>query len=134
MTIASSGTKDTILRSLGSLPRRDQLWAVLVFLIIVVLLFMFSVSTMYDNAKNSIIMEKQKVYHPRNVHEYQKREGHSMCILIPFRDCWEELTEFVLKITDFLKRQNVKHKIVVINQVCEYNFLLYYLTKKYFIK
>lgn len=42
---------------------------------------------------------------------------HFMCLLIPFRDRFEELNEFVPSISEFLKRQSVAHAIFVINQV-----------------
>ena len=42
---------------------------------------------------------------------------HVMCVLIPFRDRFDELTEFVPRITHFLINQNVMHKIFAINQV-----------------
>ena len=42
---------------------------------------------------------------------------HFLCILIPFRDRFEELNEFVPTISEFLKRQNIYHAIFVINQV-----------------
>jgi hypothetical protein len=125
-TIDSNGTNDTMFRSLRCHPRRIQWWAVVALVVIVVLIFWLSVPN-NDNAPNSIIMENQNVNHPRNIHKDQKSSGHSMCILIPFRDRFEELTEFVPKITKFLQRQNVKHKIVVINQVCKNDFLLFLL-------
>ena len=52
---------------------------------------------------------------------------HFLCILIPFRDRFEELLEFVPRITKFLERQNVEHKIFIINQVIISNIWIYVL-------
>ena len=59
--------------------------------------------------------------HPEIMKEGQQQNGHLMCILIPFRNRLEELTEFVPRITQFLGHQNIKNKIVVINQVSNQN-------------
>jgi len=42
---------------------------------------------------------------------------HFLCILIPFRDRFEELNEFVPTISEFLNHQSIAHAIFVINQV-----------------
>ena len=44
-------------------------------------------------------------------------DSHFLCILIPFRERFEELNEFVPTISEFLSRQSVPHAIFVINQV-----------------
>jgi hypothetical protein len=45
------------------------------------------------------------------------KSDHVLCLLVPFRDRFDELTEFVPAITEFLKKQNISHYIFVINQV-----------------
>ncbi|XP_055852877.1 beta-1,4-galactosyltransferase 7 [Episyrphus balteatus] len=47
---------------------------------------------------------------------------HKLAILVPFRDRFDELLQFVPHITDFLRRQNVNHHIFVLNQVDRYRF------------
>lgn len=47
---------------------------------------------------------------------------HKMALLVPFRDRFEELLEFVPHITSFLKKQRVEHHIFVLNQVDRYRF------------
>ena len=64
--------------------------------------------------------------HPEIMKEGQQHKGHLMCILIPFRNRLEELTEFVPRITQFLDHQSIKNKIVVINQVGGKNVLDFY--------
>ena len=46
--------------------------------------------------------------------------GHKLCLLVPFRDRFEELLEFAPYIHKFLSQQNVEHKIYVMNQVDGY--------------
>lgn len=45
-----------------------------------------------------------------------------MALLVPFRDRFEELLQFVPHITKFLQRQNVEHHIFVLNQVDRFRF------------
>ncbi|GFN80592.1 beta-1,4-galactosyltransferase 7 [Plakobranchus ocellatus] len=55
-------------------------------------------------------------------HEGNKKPNHSMCILVPYRDRFEELLEFAPHINTFLMKQNIAHKIVVINQLDKFRF------------
>lgn len=41
---------------------------------------------------------------------------HQLAVIVPFRNRYEEMMEFVPHIHNFLERQNVKHKIWIINQ------------------
>ncbi|XP_067628510.1 beta-1,4-galactosyltransferase 7 [Eurosta solidaginis] len=47
---------------------------------------------------------------------------HKLAVLVPFRDHFEELLQFVPHMTKFLKRQGVEHKIFILNQVDRYRF------------
>ena len=42
--------------------------------------------------------------------------SHKLCILVPFRDRFEELLEFAPYISSFLTDQNVDHEIYILNQ------------------
>ena len=42
---------------------------------------------------------------------------HFLCIIIPFRDRFEELNEFVPTINEFLNHQSIPHAIFVVNQI-----------------
>ena len=97
--------------------KQPKTWAILVLLIFF-LLFVINILFVIRNNVTSkqTRLENPKSKHPRNIHIGETVE-HSLCILIPFRDRFEELTEFVPRITHFLERQNIKHKIVVVNQV-----------------
>lgn len=52
---------------------------------------------------------------------------HKMAILVPFRDRFEELLEFVPYMHDFLNKQGTAFQIYVINQVDDYRFGLFFL-------
>lgn len=43
--------------------------------------------------------------------------SHFLCLIIPFRDRFDELNEFVPIIHDYLNRQGIAHAIFVINQI-----------------
>lgn len=45
-----------------------------------------------------------------------KEHSHQLAVIVPFRDRYEEMIQFVPHIHQFLNRQNVRHKILVINQ------------------
>ena len=97
-------------------PRRPQTLITRAIIIVILLLFLFSV--FYNNSNNQIALESLEQSHKKVVN-FDKRpvSQHSLCILIPFRDRFEELLEFVPRITKFLEHQNVEHKIFIINQV-----------------
>ena len=42
--------------------------------------------------------------------------SHKLCILVPFRDRFEELLEFAPYMNTFLSNQNVQHEIYILNQ------------------
>ena len=44
-------------------------------------------------------------------------DGHKLAVVVPFRNRFEEMMEFVPHIHAFLQRQNKAHRILVINQV-----------------
>lgn len=43
-------------------------------------------------------------------------ESHQLAVIVPFRNRYEEMMKFVPHIHNFLVRQNVRHKIWIINQ------------------
>ncbi|CAI4231153.1 unnamed protein product [Auanema sp. JU1783] len=47
---------------------------------------------------------------------------HELCVLVPYRDRREELSEFAPHLSRFLKNQHVLHRILVLNQTDEYRF------------
>jgi len=47
---------------------------------------------------------------------------HKLAVIVPFRDRFEELLEFVPHMHSFLKNASIAHKIYVINQVDTHRF------------
>lgn len=48
--------------------------------------------------------------------------NHTLAVIVPFRDRFEEMLIFVPYLHKFLKRQKVRHKLFVVNQVDQYRF------------
>ncbi|CAB3401348.1 unnamed protein product [Caenorhabditis bovis] len=48
--------------------------------------------------------------------------GHKLCLIVPYRDRYEELSEFAPHMEKFLSAQNISHQILVINQTDSYRF------------
>ncbi|KAK6178031.1 hypothetical protein SNE40_012870 [Patella caerulea] len=73
-----------------------------------------------DQGENVVREETKNVI---NKHEYESRaNGHKLAVLVPFRDRFEELMDFVPHMTKFLNAQKVRHKIFAINQIDNYRF------------
>uniref|UniRef100_A0AC35TSC8 Beta-1,4-galactosyltransferase 7 n=1 Tax=Rhabditophanes sp. KR3021 TaxID=114890 RepID=A0AC35TSC8_9BILA len=47
---------------------------------------------------------------------------HKLCVIVPYRDRYQELTEFVPHISEFLDKQKVVHSILVMNQTDQFRF------------
>ncbi|XP_021362091.1 beta-1,4-galactosyltransferase 7-like [Mizuhopecten yessoensis] len=56
----------------------------------------------------------------RNIKTYNKT--HKMALLVPFRNCTNELKEFAPHMMKFLNNQRIPHTIYVINQVDDLRF------------
>jgi len=48
--------------------------------------------------------------------------GHKLCLIVPFKDRYEELMQFAPYISSFLDTQRVEHEIWVVNQADEWRF------------
>lgn len=51
-----------------------------------------------------------------------KNSKHNLAVLVPFRDRFDELIDFVPHLHKFLNRQLIKHHIFILNQVDKYRF------------
>ena len=80
-------------------------------MVLVMTLFPLEESNQCHNMQNLIIANPPKL-----------PNQHFLCILIPFRDRFDELNEFVPTISKFLNGQNLPHAIFVINQVDSLRF------------
>ena len=53
-----------------------------------------------------------------------RKRSHHLAVVVPFRNRWEELIEFVPHMYRFLVRQNVSHEIWIINQADKHRYRL----------
>lgn len=60
--------------------------------------------------------------HSEEFLENTPKSEHNLAVIVPFRDRFDELLEFVPHMTNFLKAQNVSHHIFVVNQRDSYRF------------
>jgi len=51
-----------------------------------------------------------------------KTSGHKLCVIVPFKDRFEELLQFAPYMKEFLQNQNVENDIWVVHQVDKYRF------------
>ena len=97
-------------------PRRVIL-TVIILTVVLLVLHSFTSDNSKRHTSSESISDTQHHDHPKNIKSARSKGHHSLCILVPFRDRFEELTDFVPKISRFLDNQNIDHKIIVINQV-----------------
>lgn len=56
-------------------------------------------------------------------------DQHELCLIIPFRDRFDELLIFLMHMKVFLERQNIVYHVYVVNQVIDQiNFFFFFLT------
>jgi len=63
------------------------------------------------------------VKQPTNSTTSKVVSGHKLAVVVPFRNRYEEMMEFVPHIHRFLLRQKVDHHIWIINQVDNHRFV-----------
>ena len=68
----------------------------------------------YDGPIPAVQLEESK-YDP---------SGHKLAVLVPFRNRYEEMMDFVPHIHAFLGRQNITHHIWVVNQVDKHRYVI----------
>ena len=70
-------------------------------------------------AHDSWEIEKGPLHHEQNcrlVRDHPEWGEHKLAVIVPFRDRFDELLEFVPHMTGYLTQKKVRHKIYVINQ------------------
>ncbi|GFR71186.1 beta-1,4-galactosyltransferase 7 [Elysia marginata] len=68
------------------------------------------------------ILDKNQVNKGNAQFKENNTASHSLCVLVPFRDRFEELLEFAPHMNKFLLKQNIVHELVVINQLDRFRF------------
>ena len=96
--------------------RQNQ--AKLVFLVII-LCFFCSCSLIFYILSNNMNWNCE-CESKREIISEPLKGDHKLCILVPFRDRFEELLEFGPYIDKFLSKQNVDHEIYILHQVDKY--------------
>ena len=67
--------------------------------------------------------KKQAGHHVGKAQDDASWGPHKLAVVIPFRDRFDELPEFVPHMHSFLNAQKVRHKIVVVNQQDIYRYI-----------
>lgn len=68
------------------------------------------------------ICDKQNFQHEKSQKSHLSESDHKLCIIVPFRDRYEELFEFAPYMQNFLNKQGVEHEIWILNQMDGYRF------------
>lgn len=71
--------------------------------------------------------EDNKSHKQEDTPTISKISDHKLCIIVPFRDRFEELLEFAPYIKTFLDKQGVEHEVWVVNQADKWRFNRAYL-------
>jgi len=88
-------------------------------------------STVYISVKNgSVRLILSKQWNRVIGRSINRATVHKLAVVVPFRDRFEELLEFVPHMEQFLTKQNIDHTIIVVNQVD--SLRLKYVCKNYF--
>eukprot|EP00090_Calanus_glacialis_P047172 TRINITY_DN9643_c0_g1_i2.p1 TRINITY_DN9643_c0_g1~~TRINITY_DN9643_c0_g1_i2.p1 ORF type:complete len:330 (-),score=107.39 TRINITY_DN9643_c0_g1_i2:83-1072(-) len=100
--------------------------AILLFFILS-LLSMFQVITSKCNTSSAECSCQDNKSHKHVDTPTSESSDHKLCIIVPFRDRFEELLEFAPYIKTFLNKQAVKNEVWVINQADKFRFNRAYL-------
>jgi xylosylprotein 4-beta-galactosyltransferase len=107
--------------------RIRQNWFKLVVVGLLIGLFSYCKSCFLEEKKCPEVKREDKKLVNSKAESKQKEYEHKICILVPFRDRFEELLEFVPYMKSFLAKQNVENEIWIINQKDNYRFNRAYL-------
>ena len=59
---------------------------------------------------------------PRKTGKFKSASEHKLCVVVPFRNRFNQLIELVPHLGRFLRKQQIRHQILVMNQVDNYRF------------
>lgn len=87
---------------------------------IILLIWRFTIPAM--NLKSTV--QDTSSHHITNSQDVQDEESfhHKLAVIVPFRDRFEELLEFVPHMHSFLKNASINHRILVVNQADKLRF------------
>ena len=103
-------------------------------LVICVILFFFLVTiiSMFHFITSECVTNSECTCQDNKSHKHvdtptNESSDHKLCIIVPFRDRFEELLEFAPYIKTFLHKQAVDHEVWVVNQADKFRFNRAYL-------
>lgn len=106
-------------------PWRNIRWLIkisLISLVILTIIYIFFITDKQDNksSNHNVGVHSGEILSglSEDVYSRQKR----LTILVPFRDRFDELLEFVPHMSKFLHSQHISYKILVVNQIDHYRF------------
>jgi len=67
--------------------------------------------------------ERASKYSNRHICDDTAWGPHRLSVIIPFRDRFDELLEFVPYMRNFLCRQHIRHQLIVVNQADLYRYI-----------
>ncbi|XP_049776475.1 beta-1,4-galactosyltransferase 7-like [Schistocerca cancellata] len=110
---------------LGFILCRNKSLVVCIFIMLVLgcLIALIPITPMFDDCLDKKLsgLNERKIKEKAYQKEYDEGK-HKLAVLVPFRDRFDELLEFVPHMHKFLKKQNVNHHIFVLNQIDSYRF------------
>lgn len=106
-----------------TLVKRKRTKIVLVGLTVTFSLALILMVKLQSDTEQPVTKTHKVIIGTENAESTTVTERHKMAILVPFRDRFEELLEFVPYMHDFLNKQRTAHQIYVINQVDDYRFV-----------
>jgi len=100
--------------------------ALLLFLLLTIIATFHVISTKCVTSQDCSC-QKDKKSHKQVDTPTREASDHKLCIIVPFRDRFEELLEFAPYMKTFLDKQGVEHEMWVVNQADKLRFNRAYL-------
>uniref|UniRef100_A0A8D9AG00 Beta-1,4-N-acetylgalactosaminyltransferase n=1 Tax=Cacopsylla melanoneura TaxID=428564 RepID=A0A8D9AG00_9HEMI len=101
----------------NKLLRSHKILAIFILLCVIIVLLLVIIVQLYQCDCNST-----NIAEVLSSESLVKQRNHVLCLIIPFRDRFDELLVFLTHMKVFLDKQNVKHHVYVVNQVDSYRF------------
>ena len=101
------------------------------FLLIFLLFWLLFVSLfliLYPLLLNYLPNEDENIDYPvferrkDRKHDRILDDSHCLCVIVPYRDRWDQLTVFVPYMNEFLREQGIRSYIYMVNQMDRYRF------------
>ncbi|CAI5444611.1 unnamed protein product [Caenorhabditis angaria] len=94
----------------------------LLFLLFILVLFIFSYLLLLVSEEFRDTLFDEEYVDPRPQSRISPKQSHKLCVIIPYRDRFEELKQFAPYMKDFLDKQKVEHHLIAVNQTDDLRF------------